>query len=188
MAREPRGVFAVPDLPFRLVFIMWLVFTVQFYSGIHLAGFGVRPRTVFGLTGIFFGPLIHGDLLHILSNTIPLLFLSVVLFFFYGPLARPVFLASYFFPMATAWLIGKTGTLHIGASGLVYSLVTYLIVFGVFSKRSVAVVISLAIAALYGGIYSSGLIPTELPISWEAHVGGVITGLTCALFWHFRKS
>lgn len=73
---------------FRFVFVMWVVFSVQFFLGINLNAFGIYPRTSFGLLGILTAPFIHGSSVHIISNTIPLLFLGWTLFFFYENIAK----------------------------------------------------------------------------------------------------
>jgi membrane associated rhomboid family serine protease len=86
--------FGSSVVPFRLVFIMWLVFSLEVFLHINLGHLGIRPRTLTGLIGIFTAPMIHGDLTHLISNTIPLLFLGSTLFFFYERIAGVVFFVA----------------------------------------------------------------------------------------------
>ena len=83
------SIFGSSVVPFRLSFLMWAAFYVESFVHLPLIVFGIVPRTFHGLIGIFTAPLIHGDILHLISNTIPLLFLGSVLFFFYDPDWRP---------------------------------------------------------------------------------------------------
>ena len=85
--------FGSSVVPFRLVFLMWAAFYVEFFYGWRLTHFGIIPWEPIGLIGIFTAPLLHGSLNHLISNTIPLLFLGTVLFFFYDRIAGIIFLA-----------------------------------------------------------------------------------------------
>lgn len=167
-------------VPFRLVFLMWLVFTVQFFYGIDLSMFGIIPRTAFGIIGIFTGPLIHGNLAHIASNTIPLLFLGGTLFFFYNRIGTTVFFRCYFITNILVWLFSPRQTPHIGASGLIYGLSAFLILFGLLRKDLMSMLISIAVILLYGGIFY-GVLPTQPWISWESHLSGTIVGMATAI-------
>ncbi|MDX1629093.1 MAG: hypothetical protein R3345_10370, partial [Fulvivirga sp.] len=90
MADDNRTLIGSSVPPFRLVFFMWLVFTMEAYFYIDLGYLGILPRTVFGLVGVLFAPLLHGNVMHLISNTIPLLFLGGVLFFYYHRVASAV--------------------------------------------------------------------------------------------------
>jgi membrane associated rhomboid family serine protease len=188
MANRSSGLFGVSDLHFRLVFLMWLTFTVQFYTHINLFFLGVQPRNLFGLIGILTGPLIHAGFYHIVSNTIPILFLGTVLFFFYNPIGRPAFLSAYFLPNVFVWLFSPRQTYHIGSSGMVYALAAFLIVFGILKRDFISLLVSAVVIAIYGSIFLYGLIPQDISISWEAHLGGALTGVATALYFHFKKS
>jgi len=186
-ARNP-GLFGVSDLPYRFVFLMWLTFTVQFYAPWDFFWLGVKPRTFFGLVGILTGPLIHSGLYHILSNTIPLLFLGTVLFFFYDRFGKPVFFGSYFCPNVFVWIFSPRQTYHIGASGMVYSLASFLIVMGILRLDFLSLLVSSVIAMIYGSIFLYGLLPQDIMISWEAHLSGALTGASLAVYFHFKNS
>jgi membrane associated rhomboid family serine protease len=172
--------FGSSVVPFRLVFIMWLVFSFEFFMGIDLGHLGIRPRTLTGLIGIFTAPMIHGSLTHLMSNTIPLLFLGSTLFFFYARIAGVVFFRCYFITNVLVWLFSPRVSYHIGASGLIYGLSAFLIMFGLIRKDFWSLVISLVVFIMYGGIFY-GVLPTDPGISWESHLSGAIVGVATAI-------
>lgn len=153
---------------------MWVVFSIQFFLGIDITRFGILPRTGWGLIGILTAPLIHGNSVHIISNTIPLLFLGWTLFFFYEDIAKKVFVICYFLTNALVWLFARP-SLHIGASGIVYGIAFFLISYGFFKKDFKSLIISAVIIFFYGGMVY-GLIPNQPGISWESHLIGAIVG------------
>lgn len=171
-------------IPIRFVFLMWLVFAVDFLYGYDFAFFGIFPRTVFGAIGIIAAPLVHADPFHLISNTVPLLFLGVVLFFYYRRIATNIFFRCYFITNILVWLFARP-SLHIGASGLVYGLAAFLIFFGFFRRDFLSLFISLIVLLLYGSIFY-GILPTNTLISWESHLAGGIVGAVSAV--QFRKS
>jgi membrane associated rhomboid family serine protease len=154
---------------------MWLVFSVEFYTGIDFAFLGIAPRTWFGIIGIFVAPLIHGDVVHLLSNTFPLLFLGATLFFFYHRIGNIVLFRCYFFTNILVWLLSPRPSIHIGASGLVYGLSAFLIFFGFMRRDFMSLMISVAVMLAYGGIFY-GIFPTHAMISWESHLAGALVG------------
>ena len=163
---------------------MWLVFTIEYYLKEYYPGFtfaflGIVPRTLWGLTGIVFAPLLHGDLMHLLSNTFPLLFLGATLFFFYGRIGNTVLIRCYFFTNVLVWLFSPRPSTHIGASGLVYGLSAFLIFFGLLRRDLMSLMISIAVMLTYGGIFY-GILPTHPMISWESHMAGALVGTVSA--------
>ena len=165
--------------PFRLVFIMWLVFSLEFFGNFDFAWLGIRPRTLSGLIGILTAPMIHGDLGHLISNTLPLLFLGSTLFFFYEGIGRTVFLRCYLWTNLLVWIFSPRVSYHIGASGLIYGLSSFLIFFGLIRKDFWSLVISTIIFLMYGGIFY-GVLPLDPHVSWESHLAGSIIGAMTA--------
>lgn len=157
---------------------MWLVFFLQI-TVIDLSFFGIVPRTIVGLIGIFTAPLLHGHYYHLVSNTIPLLFLGSVLFFFYRRIASTVFLRGYFWTNILVWIFARPAN-HIGASGLVYSLAFFLIFFGIFRRDFASISISIIVLMLYGGVFY-GVLPSDPIISWESHFAGALVGIFTAV-------
>lgn len=161
--------------PFRLVFIMWAVFSIEFFGQFDFGWLGIRPRTIGGLIGIFTAPMIHGNLAHLLSNTLPLLFLGSTLFFFYGRIGGTVFFRCYVWTNLLVWLFSPRVSYHIGASGLIYGLSSFLIFFGLIRKDFWSLLISIVIFLMYGGIFY-GVLPLDPHVSWESHLAGSIIG------------
>jgi len=159
---------------------MWLVFTLEFLYGIDLGWLGIRPRTLTGLIGIFTAPMIHGNLTHLISNTIPLLFLGSVLFYFFPRIAGTVFFRCYIYTNVLVWIFSPRVSYHIGASGLIYGLSAFLIFFGFMRKEFWSLIISILVFLFYGGIFY-GILPTDPGISWESHLSGAIVGIASAI-------
>jgi len=179
------SVFGSSVVPFRLVFLMWAFFYLEFIIGFPLSAFGIVPRTFQGLIGIFIAPLIHGNLLHLVSNTIPMLFLGFVLFFFYGRIGGQVFFRAYFWTNILVWLFARPAN-HIGASGVVYGLAFFLISFGIFRRDFLSIFISIIVMLLYGGIFY-GVLPIDPRISWESHLAGAMVGIFTAITYRNQK-
>src|SRR5690606_41204674 len=114
------NLFSSSVVPFRIVFLMWLFFAVEYLYGWKLSIFGIVPRSIPGMIGIFMSPLLHGNVYHLISNTVPLLFLGSVLYFFYPRLAPTAFFRPYFWTNLLVWLFARPSILHIGASRIVY--------------------------------------------------------------------
>ncbi len=161
-------------VPGRMVFLMWLIFFIETNYGIDLAVFGILPRNPYGLLGLIFGPLLHGSLLHLASNTVPLLFLGTTLYYFYGRIGRKVFLAGYFLTGILVWLFARP-SFHIGASGLIYAIASFLFFSGIVRTEFRSMLISLIVVLAYGGLVW-GVLPTMPGISWESHLFGALVG------------
>jgi membrane associated rhomboid family serine protease len=179
------SLFESSVVPFRLIFFMWLVFFLEFVYGFSIAEWGIYPRTWLGLAGIFLAPMIHGSVVHLVSNTIPLLFLGSVLFFFYSRIGGAVFFRGYFWTNILVWLFGRPAN-HIGASGLVYALAFFLIFFGLFRRDLLSILISVLTLLLYGGVFY-GVLPTDPRVSWESHLAGALVGITSAITFSSKK-
>ncbi|CAN5246945.1 hypothetical protein BH09BAC3_BH09BAC3_35530 [soil metagenome] len=167
--------FGSSVVPFRLVFIMWLVYTIEFTYNVNFGWLGILPRTLHGLPGIFIAPMVHGDLMHLVSNTIPLLFLGTVVFFFYPRIGGIVFFRCYIITNILVWAFSPRVSYHIGASGLIYGLSAFLIFFGLIRKDFWSLFISIVVFLMYGGIFY-GVLPNDPHISWESHLAGAVVG------------
>jgi membrane associated rhomboid family serine protease len=121
----------------------------------------------------------HGDVYHLVSNTIPMLFLGAALFFFYPRIAGIVFFRAYFWTNILVWLFARPYN-HIGASGIVYGLAFFLIFFGFFRRDIRSILISLITLILYGSVFY-GVLPGDPRISWESHLGGALVGVYSAI-------
>ena len=143
------------------------------------AGFGIVPRTQAGLTGILFSPLLHANLPHLLSNALPLYVLLVLILTNkqYQPF-RNICLIWLLSGLGT-WLIGRSNTLHIGASSVIFGLVSFLILSGFLLKNWRTLCVSIFVLAAFGGILW-GIVPQDGHISWEGHLSGALSGLWAA--------
>ena len=164
---------------YRFVFFIWVTFSIQFFLHIDLSYLGILPRTTHGLIGIFTAPMIHGNSVHIISNTIPLLFLGWTLFYFYESKAKQIFIICYFGTNILVWVFARP-SLHIGASGLVYGIAFFIISYGIFKKDFKALLISIVVIFFYGSLVY-GILPYQPGISWESHLFGAVVGLLSAL-------
>lgn len=172
--------------PSAFLLVLWMVPLLEYVSGTHFVQLGVWPRTWSGLIGIFTAPLIHADLNHLFANSIPLFVLGASLFYFYRSIAVRVFLLIYVFSNIWVWGMGREAY-HIGASGIVYGLASFLFVSGLIRKEPRLMAISMFVAFLYGG-FIWGIFPELFPeknISWEAHLMGMLAGVIFAIY--FRK-
>lgn len=160
--------------PILFVLTIWLVYWFEIRFGVIFNSWGVYPRTLEGLKGILFSPFIHGSVKHLFNNSIPLLVLSTALFYFYSKDSWRVLLFGLLLTGFITWLIGRP-SYHIGASGMVYMLVSFLFFKGVFSSYYRLIALSLIIVFLYGGLLWY-VFPIEKGISWEGHLSGLFVG------------
>lgn len=166
------------------VLILWIIKSLEWASHLDLGLYGILPRTFKGSLGIITGPLIHGDAIHLMSNTIPLIILGVGLFYFYHRIALEVFFWIYLASGFWVWIIGREAY-HIGSSGLVYGLVMFIFWGGILRKNPRSLAISMIIFFLYGGMIY-GLFPFDDSISWESHIMGSVAGIFLAFY--FKKT
>ena len=157
---------------------MWLVFVFNQIVAMDLNQYGIIPRKIEGLKGILFAPFLHGNLAHIISNTVPMLVLTAVLFWFYRKIAWPVLIISTLLGGGLVWVFGRHAY-HIGASGVVFALVGFLIASGIFRRNFKALLLAIVIFFLYGGVVW-GILPTQPAVSWESHLFGFLTGILLA--------
>lgn len=165
------------------VMILGLIFFADREFDLHLSQYGVFPRTVDGLKGILFYPLIHGSLEHLFNNSVPLLVLLFCLFYFYPSVAVRTVVFIYLFSGIWIWISARQNY-HIGASGVVYGLAAFIFFSGLFRRDNRMIAISLIVAFLYGSMVW-GILPIRERVSWEGHLWGGISGL--ALAWLYRK-
>jgi membrane associated rhomboid family serine protease len=131
------------------------------------------------LIGVALSPLLHGNWIHLAANAVPLLVLLTLLF--WDRRYRPGTTLGWIWIVSGlgTWAIGRPGTVHIGASSLVYGLVAYLMVAGVLMRSWRSVFIALAVGLGFSGMWY-GLLPQDGPISWEGHLSGAIAGVLAA--------
>jgi membrane associated rhomboid family serine protease len=165
-----------------LAVVMWAVEVVDLLAG-DLDSAGIRPRDADGLTGIVASPFLHGGFGHLLGNTVPFLILGAAIAL--GGLARVAIVTGIVALVGGlgTWLTAPEGTVHIGASGLVFGFAAYLIARGAFSRRPLHILGGLAVLAVYGTTLLVGLVPTP-GVSWQGHFFGAVGGVVAARYVH----
>ncbi|UZR94378.1 rhomboid family intramembrane serine protease [Chondrinema litorale] len=165
-------------IPAYIVASFWIVKFLEDITQIDLGFLGIYPRSVHGLIGLIFWPFIHGNYEHLISNTATFFILSASLLFFYPNIAYKVALYLFLITGIGVWLFARDAY-HIGASGLIYGFASFLFFSGIFRKDNKAVIISLTVAFLYGGMIY-GIFPMYPGVSYESHLIGLLAGIYCA--------
>lgn len=164
---------------FQIILILWIIHLVQVAMGTSFYQYGgLFPREISGLKGILLSPLLHGDFMHLISNSAPLFVLTTIILFFYTSVAyRSIFLI-YILTGLTVWIFGRP-VFHIGASGVVYGMVAFVFWNGIFLRNIKSIALSLIVAVLYSGMFY-GVLPNDEGISWESHLLGALVGIAVA--------
>lgn len=160
------------------VLVMWLVFLLETVLGANWYAFGIYPRSFEHIGGILTSPFLHGDWGHLLANTPPVFSLLFLLFFFYPRMAPKALATLYILTGAAVWVFARE-VFHIGASGVVYALATFLAWSGIVRRNIKAIAIALVVLFYYGGMFV-GIVPGQPGISWESHLLGAIVGILIA--------
>jgi membrane associated rhomboid family serine protease len=170
-----------------LIGVLWVVEAIDTVVSHRLDRFGVRPHRIAGLRGIAFAPFLHANWQHLIGNTVPLAVLAMIV------AARSV---ARFVSVAVIvgivsglgmWLLGSSNEVHIGASGIVFGLLTYVIARGFFARQFGMIVIGIIVGAIYGSILS-GVLPSNRGVSWQGHLFGAIGGVLAAYLLDRRGS
>jgi membrane associated rhomboid family serine protease len=169
------------------VALLYLVELIDLLTDHSLDGNGIRPNTTDGLWGIIFAPVLHANWQHLMANTIPLLVLGFLMAL--AGISRFVWATAIIWILGGfgTWLIGNVGsscgpTDHIGASGLIFGYLAFLLVFGVFVRRMWDIIIGLVVLFLYGGVLL-GAMPVLHQcggVSWQGHLSGAVAGVVAA--------
>jgi len=162
------------------VLLIWSVFYVEIRYQINLNQYGIYPQKISGLKGIVFSPFIHSSVEHLYNNTIPLAVLTAALFYFYRNIALKILLIGIIISGLFTWAIGRP-SYHIGASGVIYLLASFIFFKGIFTKYYRLVALSLIVVFIYGSMLWY-IFPIEEGISWEGHLGGFLSGILLAFF------
>ena len=162
------------------IILLWVIHLLQISLQFRPGYFGLYPRRIFGLRGILLSPLMHSNFEHLISNTVPMAVLMTMLFYFYNRVATRAFIMIYLLTGITVWLFARP-VFHIGASGVVYGLLSFIFWMGVFRRSIKSVILTLIVTVLYSG-YTAGILPNQQGISWESHLLGAISGIFTA-FW-----
>jgi len=169
-------------IPGIFIFLMWLVKIIEVLFETDFSFLGIYPLEAKGLPGIILSPLIHENFKHLFDNTVPLFFLATAVFYFYSEVAVKVCFWNYLLTGLFVWFAGREAY-HIGASGLVYGLASFLFFSGIIRKYYRLTALSLLIVFLYG-LMVWGMLPEFYKnVSWESHMLGFVSGIILAVWF-----
>lgn len=184
MNKKPGKIRRAIEYSLAFVAIFWVTQVIKYLTGVTLAGWGILPRSVDGLIGIITAPLIHANFEHLIANTLPFFVLNCLLFIFYEKKAFTYLFLIWLTAGLFTWIIGRYAS-HIGASGIIYGLASFLVFGGILSKNWKLILVSIFVLVFYSGLIW-GIFPTERHISWEGHLAGALSGLLWAFL--YRKT
>jgi len=164
---------------------MWLVWAADLVVP-GTIGHGIVPRTSYGISGIVMAPFLHGSLQHLIANTVPFLVLGAIILLRGTRAFLLVLLVSALVSGAGTWLFGAPHTQHIGASGVVFGFLGYVLLRALYDRRLSSMFIAIAVAMLYGAVILNALIPAG-GISWTGHVFGFLGGVAAARMRYGRR-
>ena len=183
MSKFSRHRILLGDLfPFTFVVLIWLVQVAQGFLQEDWSRYSLYPRHIFGLIGILTSPVLHSGWEHLLGNTIPLLVLGYLLFTSYKTIAGKIFWLSFFLNGILLWCFAREA-FHLGASGVVYALASFLAISGLIRRDPQLAMISFLVIFLYGSMVW-GVLPFDPHVSWEAHLYGALTGLILSIVYY----
>jgi len=171
-----KSVFLIPVV---YIVAIWFIYWVEIQFDFNFNKYGVFPRTFLGFRGVFLTHFIHSNTSHLFNNSVPLFVLLSSLFYFYKDVAYKVLLFGGFFTGFITWCIARE-SYHIGASGIVYLLFSFVFFSGIIKKHFRLVALSLIIIFLYGSMIWY-VLPIKDGISWEGHLSGFVVGLVFAI-------
>lgn len=165
--------------------VMWALELVDWLlPGQPFDAWGIRPRDTDALGGILFAPFLHLNFAHLVANSIPFAILGWLLMFRSTRDFFRVFIVTMLFAGAGTWLFGSPGTIHIGASGIVFGFIGFLLTRGAFEKSVLWLVVGIVVAIVYGGALWS-LVFVAKGVSWSGHFFGLVGGVFAA--WQISK-
>jgi membrane associated rhomboid family serine protease len=166
---------------------LWLLEAVDTVSGNRLDNYGIHAQDVDGLPGIVSAPFLHAGWDHLISNSMPFFVLGFLVLL--GGVARWLLssLISIISSGLTAWLLTPADVVILGASGLIFGWLTYLLARGLWSRKAGQVIIAVLVLLVYGGLIF-GVLPGQPGISWQAHLGGAGGGVLAAWLLHRRRT
>ncbi|MCU0228481.1 MAG: rhomboid family intramembrane serine protease [Bryobacterales bacterium] len=178
--RSGSSLQASVQAPLLLAIALWVCFTATILLPfLNLRGLGIAPRSVGGLVGILFAPLLHANLYHLAANTVPLFVLMLLLVLQAGRNWVQPFVLIWLGTGIGTWVIGRGGAVHLGASGIVYGLLTYLIAAGIYHRHWRSMLIAGFVFLTYGGLLWR-IFPSTWFVSWESHLCGAVVGVLVA--------
>ncbi len=167
--------------------IIWLLEMVNLiFLGGALNAYGIQPRNIVGLRGILFAPFLHVGFPHLIANTIPFLTLGWLIMLRETSDFFVVTAVTMLISGLGVWLFGAPNSMHVGASGVIFGYLGFLLLRGYFERSWIAILLSLIVGFFYGGIIW-GVLPTHSGISWEGHLFGFVGGVIAARLLSWQR-
>jgi membrane associated rhomboid family serine protease len=170
-----------------IVAFMWLLEVINSLDGNGLNNDGIVPRDVDRLWGIFTAPFLHVSFAHLIDNTIPFVFMGVIIALRGAARLAIVTLIVIVVGGLGTWLVAPGGTVTVGASGVVFGYATYLFARGLFDRSWLEVLTGIVVGVVWGGALVSSIVPHN-GISWQAHAGGALGGVVAAWLLAGRRT
>jgi membrane associated rhomboid family serine protease len=177
-----------------IIALLWIILFIS-YSYPVIFEYGIKPRTVQGLLGIFLAPFIHADINHLIENSLSLLILGSIFLIMERKLSLVIVMKIIVIGGFGTWVIGRSDCgsgpcTHIGASGVIYGILGYLVSMGIFTRNSKAIIVSSIVFVLFlvKGQALQGIFPTDRFVSWEYHLCGFLSGIITAKAYAHRMS
>lgn len=178
MDNSPKRLLLSSVIPFLFVFSFFVFFIFEQCGLIGGYKYGILPRDMQGAIGILTSPFVHASWSHLISNSIAFFVLLTGVFYFYRDLGIIVLAGCWVVGGALTWFWGR-GAYHVGASGVVYGLASFLFFSGLIRQNIRLLAVSLIVVLEYGGMVW-GLLPVFTELSWEGHLFGGIVGFFLA--------
>ena len=181
-------------IPVLFVIILWVIKGVEINTETNFSHLGLIAKNTSSVINILTFPLIHGgnvdpslisykDFEHLINNSFPIMLLGSIISTIYKEISNQVFFFSYLFSGGILWFIGNPNENVIGASGLVFSLASFIVVSGFIRKSPRLSMISFLIIFIYGNSLFWGMIPMPNDVSWEGHLAGFIAGTILSIIY-----
>ena len=167
--------------------VLWLIELINWATSDSLGrDGGIVPRDPAGLDGIVFAPFLHASFSHVAANSVPLLLLGT--FVLAGQVKRFLLITGFIVVISglVVWLFGPSNSFTVGASGLIFGYLGYLLLRGIVERRWWSLGVSLLVGLLYGW-QLTGVLPGDPHISWQAHLGGFLAGLVAAILFRRKR-
>jgi membrane associated rhomboid family serine protease len=164
--------------------LLWLVKLVEYFGGLDFTPCGIFPRQLSGLIGVFCAPFIHGSFAHLFANTAPLVVIGTMLLYGYPRAARILLPTVYLGGGLAVWLFAREAY-HVGASGLAFGMLYFVLAIGVLRWDRRAIALALVVFFLYGGMIW-GILPDSQDISFESHLSSALIGTLLAFLLRRR--
>jgi membrane associated rhomboid family serine protease len=166
--------------------VMWIVEVVNAADGQRLDSDGIVAGSERGLIGIATAPFLHASFRHLMANSVPFLVLGGLILAASARELFAVLVTSTVTSGLAAWLLSPPHTIILGASGVVFGMLGFLLLRGVFTRNFGRILVAVVVATLFGSALV-GLLPSGLPISWQGHLGGFIGGVLTARFLPWQR-